>query len=153
MTVNAGRPLRTHCWGQMSHTWTEDLACGIPEIDQQHRELFRRLADLLAAMKEGRGRDVVSASLSYLSTYVVEHFSAEERLMKLRRYPDEDAHRRLHEGFVQDVRRLREQLDRDGATSLLVIQVQRRVGEWLVNHIGRFDRDLARFCKSAGAGR
>lgn len=36
----------------MSMAWSEDLAIGVAQIDQQHRELFRRFDDLLEAIRK-----------------------------------------------------------------------------------------------------
>ena len=31
--------------------WTQDMAVGIESIDEQHRQLFKRISDLLQAIK------------------------------------------------------------------------------------------------------
>ncbi len=41
----------------MAVEWTEELLTGISDIDNQHKELLRRLKDLRTACHEGRGKD------------------------------------------------------------------------------------------------
>lgn len=36
--------------------WTQDLAVGVKIIDEQHKEIFRRVDSLLDACKAGRVR-------------------------------------------------------------------------------------------------
>jgi hemerythrin len=64
----------------MAVAWTEELATGIEVIDDQHKELFRRIDGLLEACKAGKGREAVAGVLAFLENYVVEHFAAEEKI-------------------------------------------------------------------------
>jgi hemerythrin len=64
----------------MGIPWTDSLAVGIPEIDQQHQELFLRLERLLRGIVGGE-REEVGRLLEFLGDYVVRHFGAEERWM------------------------------------------------------------------------
>ena len=72
----------------MSMQWTADLATGVTEIDNQHKEIFSRLGQLYAACSEGRGKEEVLRLILFLEEYVKEHFSAEERLQMRHGYPD-----------------------------------------------------------------
>ncbi|MHB9035807.1 MAG: hemerythrin domain-containing protein, partial [Armatimonadota bacterium] len=58
----------------MAVQWTPDLAVGVREIDDQHRELFKRVNDLLEAMSKGKGRDEIAKVVAFLGNYVVTHF-------------------------------------------------------------------------------
>ena len=39
--------------------WTKDLATGVNEIDDQHKELLKNMNELLVACRHGKGRDVI----------------------------------------------------------------------------------------------
>ena len=41
----------------MGMNWDNNLATGINSIDNQHKELFDRINQLLLAMKEGKAKD------------------------------------------------------------------------------------------------
>ncbi|HWI64443.1 MAG TPA: bacteriohemerythrin [Symbiobacteriaceae bacterium] len=128
--------------------WQESLAIGVAEVDAQHKEIFHRVNGLLTAMQEGRGRQEVAEVIDFLGKYVVAHFAAEEKVMSQHGFPGYAAHRQKHAAFVADFMELKRELDAHGTSSLLVIQVQRRVVEWLVGHISKEDRQIAEFIRS-----
>jgi hemerythrin len=128
----------------MALMWTDALAVGVPEIDEQHRELFRRVDRLLEA---GLGTDAgeVSRMLAFLDEYVATHFEWEERFMREARYPGYAAHQAEHAQFVEQLRTLdREQADR-GMTPDLAGRLNHMVGDWLRSHVGVTDKAVGRF--------
>ena len=128
-------------------TWDKNLETGDPEIDSQHRELFHRIDRLLAASREKRSREEVAQTLTFLGDYVVQHFSAEERMMTLADYPDLEAHRAEHARFVQEFGLLYREFKAEGPTTLFIIRVGNRVTNWLREHIYRTDRSLVEHLK------
>ena len=44
--------------------WKEELATGNEEIDNQHKEMFRRFNDFQSACKQGKGQDELSNLLT-----------------------------------------------------------------------------------------
>ncbi len=123
------------------------LLTGVEEIDEQHRELFRRIAQLLEASRSRSSRAEVVRLLEFLDGYVIEHFAAEERLMQLSHYPNVDGHREEHRRFVKELEALRKELDAEGPTPLFVIRVGNRVTEWLREHIYRTDRMVGQWIR------
>jgi hemerythrin len=126
--------------------WTPALAVGHAVIDGQHQELFRRLEALLTAMMKGDKAEIVRL-FDFLGSYVVEHFGAEERLMKEHNYPDYPTHKAAHERFVADYTALKKSLDGAGGAggAALTIKVQNWCGDWLKAHIAGTDQALASF--------
>ena len=131
----------------MTLKWTEELSVGIDVIDAQHRELFSTAESLLAAAEKGGGQGEVTKMVAFLEEYVETHFHTEEMYMKRYSYPDYAPHKLEHTGFVNRFYDLRQELDNDGVSSDLTIRLANWVGDWLVNHIGRRDKDLGRFLK------
>lgn len=127
--------------------WLDSYAVGVPEVDAQHQEIFRRVDRLLSAMQEGKGRQEVGAMVDYLGEYVVAHFNAEEKVMARHGYPEMAAHKALHAAFMADFAALKREFEAKGTSTLLAIQIQRRVVDWLVTHIGREDRRIAAYIK------
>jgi hemerythrin len=124
------------------------LLTGIDEIDRQHRELFERIATLLQAARERRGRQEVVRTLEFLGSYAVDHFASEERMMEAEGYPRLEAHRAEHRQFVRELEVLRLELKSEGPTSLFVIRVGNRVTEWMREHIYRTDLLLAEWLRT-----
>jgi len=127
----------------MTIQWTKALAVGHDEIDAQHQELFRRLGSLLDAMIRGDTTDVVHL-FEFLGSYVVEHFGAEERLMRESAFPGLAVHKAEHDRFVRDFQELRKMLDAHGATAAVTIRTKTWIVDWLKAHIAGTDQLLAR---------
>ena len=124
------------------------LLVGVDEIDDQHRELFRRIGALLDASRNRRSREEVVRLLEFLGSYVVDHFASEEQRMELAAYPRAAGHRAEHRQFVKELEVLRHELKSEGPTNLFVIRVGNRVTEWLREHIYRTDRSLGEWLRA-----
>lgn len=127
-------------------TWSSAYSVGVEVIDAQHRELFSRTNRLLEACQEGKGREVVGETLRFLEDYVKTHFSTEEGLMDKYAYPEALSHKKLHEGFMETLVKLKEEAAK-GAGLTLVTQVNKTVVDWWVNHILKVDKKLGAFLR------
>jgi hemerythrin len=136
----------------MSIGWSHELATGVAAIDNQHKEIFKRVDSLAAACSDGRGKDEVLRLLLFLEEYVKEHFAAEERLQMRHAYPEYVDHKSQHTRFMADVARLTAEFRAEGATLSLVIMTNRTLTSWLVQHITKTDMEFARYLREqAGA--
>lgn len=132
----------------MSLLWTQALSVGIPEIDAQHQELFRRVDRLIAAtLANDLGE--TGAMLAFLAEYVVTHFTTEERYMRDVGYPGLPRHREEHECFAADLEALGRDFAGGGATTDLVGRGNRQVGDWLRGHVCVTDMAMGRFASRA----
>ena len=123
--------------------WTQNMETGIGIVDEQHRELFRRIDQLLDAMRAGKGREHVGELMEFLKGYVMEHFRTEEAIWRKGGLPDFERHRAVHEAFKRDLAQLADEHARDPGKLSLTIEVQRRVMEWLREHILKVDKKAA----------
>jgi hemerythrin len=124
--------------------WTPTLAVGVPDIDEQHQELFRRGERLISALRAG-DRSEVLPLLAYLDDYAVHHFEAEERVMREARYPGLEAQVAAHAAFRKDFAAMVRDYRRTGPTALLALTLHNWLSDWLRQHIGDLDRELGRF--------
>src|ERR1044071_8082197 len=81
--------------------WAERHATGIPEIDDQHKMLFRMTEDFRAALDEGKGEGVYGSLLQSLDLYVRTHFHYEEGCMERYGCPAAAGNRNAHVKFVE----------------------------------------------------
>ncbi len=110
--------------------WSSKILTGLPEIDEQHRQLFA-----LAATFSGDGDQIrVLKSLVMLTDYVKVHFREEEAMMVACDYPGLEAHRRLHGEFR---RMLFELLENAKQMTLdeIAEEVKFLINGWFYNHI------------------
>lgn len=131
----------------MRISWDESLATGVEEIDDQHKELFARFDRLFSACSDGRGKEEVLQLLGFLREYVVEHFTAEEKLQFRSHYPLYPEHKQLHMAFIKDVEKLERSFRDEGATLSLVIMTNKTLTTWLLQHIGKMDMEFAAYLK------
>ena len=76
----------------MAVQWNSSIATSSDEIDL-HKELFKRVDGLLAAVDRGTDREETSQIIQYLTDYVVFHFRNEEDYMAKYAYSSALAHK------------------------------------------------------------
>lgn len=129
--------------------WSPALQVGHSEIDRQHQKLIDIANRLNAAMQAGQGRTVSGEILQELVDYTVSHFGFEEGLMHTHAYSDQAAHLEEHRKLIQSVTEFKQQFDAGQAS--ISIDLMGFIRDWLVNHILKVDKALAR--ELAGRGR
>ena len=132
----------------MAIEWNEKLATGNSNIDNQHKELFRRFDILLAACNQRKGKEEVHNLLLFLGDYVKTHFSMEETLQKKHNFPGYSDHKKEHDAFISELQKLDGQLQQEGASFPLVIQTNQTMVTWLIKHINVMDKEMAVFVRS-----
>lgn len=131
----------------MEVAWTEELATGNAVIDAQHKSIFKAANDMLIACQEGRGRELVGKTISFLERYVVEHFQAEEKLMKESAYTGCARHAAEHREFMESFAGIREQFDKEGESLSIIVNTNHALVRWLTSHIKKSDRAFSDFIR------
>lgn len=126
-------------------TWKDNLRIDIPEIDRQHEALFNITDEFFRASIMGRGEEDVMRTLSFLASYTIEHFEAEERLMLRISYPYYDTHKAQHDAMRRRVDELIQEMTASKASAPVVKKVNDTVTAWLVSHIKGFDMDIKKY--------
>ena len=109
---------------------------GIAEIDAQHRELFRVLAQLERHSGDGYSYEAAKEALSQLTSYASVHFAIEESLMRMHGYPELTAHVAEHQRLRKQLANFQQRLlDAD-----IAAQLHKFIESWLSNHIDVTDR-------------
>jgi hemerythrin len=127
--------------------WDPSLALGHPEIDGQHKEIFRRFAALVRAAEAGEP-DEIGVLFDHLGEYVARHFAAEERVMAETAYPGAAVHAAVHARFAREYRELRALYEAAGPTRGIVVKTQTWIEGWLRSHIAGADQLLARHLRA-----
>ncbi|NPV02538.1 MAG: hemerythrin family protein [Brevinematales bacterium] len=128
--------------------WNDTLSVNIPEIDRQHQRLIDLINLLHDAMKQGKGKDVLSVTLDELAKYSVEHFTAEEKLMLKYQYPNYPAHKAEHESFIKKVTDFQNGFIE--GKMLLSIEILTFLRDWTINHIAETDKKYIPFLSPKG---
>ena len=143
----AARPLQTappaaQASAQASpRFWGAELETGIPKLDAQHRELFRRIESL--GDKPGTGQ--AAETLDGLGEYAARHFRAEEKVQAAIGYPEAREHKRLHDGFEQKFLAMKTKVAAAAPDQRpeAARDLDRALAGWFRNHILARDQDFA----------
>ena len=76
----------------MDIEWNEKIATGINNIDNQHRHLVEIINKLYEDVFVKGNGDIVNELLMDMKIYTINHFSAEEKLLKKYQYFEEMEH-------------------------------------------------------------
>ena len=134
--------------------WSKRHAVFIPEIDAQHKDMFR-LADQLRQAVAGRApADRTRAVLREFMTRGEDHFAHEERLMRSTQYPGSAWHKRQHDTARKRLKEFAPRIQGgEGQAALLLLEF---LSGWLRDHIRLADCMMAahvRNCERAHAVR
>ncbi len=131
--------------------WDKNLECGIPAIDKQHQEIFRRVE----VLTEPNNRERIPEMLDFLGRYVVDHFATEEEMHAKSKYPRAREHKAEHVAFTRTYVDLRNEFNasRGNLPQNLqaVVKINRVVFAWLREHIMGSDKDFAVYAKKPQA--
>lgn len=133
--------------------WSEKFATGNKIVDDDHREIFALVKNVLdSSMKNSKEKN--ETAINFLADYVVGHFAREELLMKVSDYPRADAHKKEHADFMEVALQLKEDFDSGGyalgelemhpETVHLSEAINDIVIKWLATHVMGSDMDLAK---------
>ena len=128
--------------------WTEQYSLGQPDIDREHKALFRMAQQLNEAMLRGDAQAELAGLFARLVAYTKFHFTNEEALMRGTNYPDTASHVREHDQFTAKVAALEREFE-NGKTTVTAETMEFLRG-WLGHHIVGTDQRMARHIRGAG---
>ncbi len=114
--------------------WNDKFNVGIDLIDEHHKNLLAIILDLHRSLKLERiNHKVVKDTINELLSYTKYHFTAEEKLMRIFRYPDLNEHLKEHQKFIKEVElfSVKYEQNRDNVN----VEMLDFLKEWLVKHI------------------
>lgn len=127
--------------------WKDSLSVGVAEIDLQHKEMFKTINRLFEACSKAGGKEEAEGMIQFLQDYIVNHFGLEERMMIKHNYPDYRSHKAEHSKFTDDFFELKQLFKVEGPSDNFLIQLNRRVVDWLINHIIGTDMAMGSFLR------
>jgi len=118
-------------------TWKDSYSVHHPDMDRQHKKLAATLNELHDALRQGKGKDQLYATLISLIEYTKKHFRDEEALMERVGFPDLEEHRHKHKILTLQVREFAEQYNAGKKT--MTVELMNFLRDWLLDHIGKED--------------
>ena len=118
--------------------WSESYECGHEEIDQQHRNLFAAVNNLLQLDSSGADKMEIGVAVEGLLADTVEHFQFEEHILNQIEYQDAPSHLQAHQRLLDRANILLAQFQRDGADLATLLRFM--IYELTAQHIMIDDR-------------
>lgn len=136
--------------------WKEKYLIGVELIDEQHKELFKRLSNFIQIVQNEEEweekLDKVKETLDFMKEYVVFHFEDEESYQEKVGYPDIENHRRVHNKFKEEINEYVKIFELEGFTEEKIQELNAKLMTWLIIHVGKMDQKIGEYVKSKGAG-
>ena len=126
--------------------FTSNHLVGVAEIDEQHRQLVKRVNKINRAIINKLPIVETEALFMQLVEFTVFHFDTEHRLMVQYQYPGQAVHDHEHQSLIDEIERLADEFSR--GNDLLVLQT---IKDWLIGHIEGADKPLGAFIARAEA--
>jgi hemerythrin len=133
--------------------WTDKLATGIATIDSQHKELFKRIDNLVIAIKQQRCKSEIDGIIKFLDDYARVHFSEEEKHMSATNYGGLEEQQRSHKEYLAALAELKKQASLPrihGSSYDLSATTNQVVVDWIVAHIMKLDRKFGEYLRQQG---
>lgn len=124
---------------------TKDMETGNSQIDREHVELFDKINDFMEACNSGKGRGEILNTIQFLQKYTKTHFTNEESLQRIHKYPDFIQHKSFHDKFMLSISNILKQYEKEGVSIALLGKINQEIGYSLIAHIKTEDVKLAKF--------
>ena len=137
--------------------WDSSLSVDEETIDNQHKKLIaqiNKLIDILSSLNVDIGS--LRETGHFLYTYIMEHFTYEEKYMEENNYPGLENHKKTHKDFIQFYKdfqsELKEEMTSGNFSSVeidkLMGKIKKYLLDWLIQHIKGVDQEYAKYIKS-----
>ncbi len=127
----------------MSLQWKDtQYATGIPVVDAQHKEMFEHIERMVAASElEDKETEFVEM-LEFLTGYVIEHFTCEEKAMEQQECPALAENKEDHQRFIEKINAVKARFETEGNARPLREELMAMAVQWLEAHIATVDTKL-----------
>jgi hemerythrin len=132
----------------MAIVWRKEFETGNLTVDKEHKSLVLMFNRFINACMSDKSDAELEGMLKFLCNYTVQHFTDEEVWQKQINYPRYQRHKEIHEAFKLKATQLYTRFIREGSSSSIVIQLNKDIGEWLINHILFEDLQIAAYVKA-----
>ena len=130
-------------------SWSDSYSLGVKIVDDQHKGLLNFVNDLFnhATGKEEDERTYFKSVINEVLQYVKMHFTTEEKLMTMNRFPGYAEHKKAHDEFKLVV--IKSVKDFDSGEQLVLEKFANFLKDWILTHIAKVDKLYAEYFKKS----
>jgi hemerythrin-like metal-binding protein len=125
--------------------WKDEYRLGVEIIDNQHRQLFEMVDNLLRVIdysKQGDYKKECADSVNFLYDYTVKHFRFEEGYQASIGYADIEAHKLQHKRFIITVDNFAKRMIESDYDMKVVKAFSGSLVAWLNYHVAETDQKI-----------
>jgi hemerythrin len=134
--------------------WKDKYKIGVDLIDQQHKELFKRVSDFTQTIRNEENweakLDKVKETMSFMKDYVIVHFNEEEVYQEQINYPELEEHKHAHAKFKEGIDNYVKIFEEEGFNEEKIQEFGGKLMAWLIMHVGKMDQKIGEYVKSKG---
>ena len=127
--------------------WEKSLETGNLELDLEHQNIIKTFNISCDIFSQPKAPDSIPDFMLFLTSFVTDHFSHEEHLMLVNRYPDYENHKKAHNHFRMTVIQWHESHTDRKITLSEIMAFLGTVEKWLSYHLSKTDMKLAAYMK------
>ena len=126
--------------------WSTSHAVFVPEIDDEHKDIFEAVACVQKAVVAGPPPQELRDLVERLVSCIEDHFAHEERLMNAARYSSLAWHREKHNAARRRIRQFVVRMEQGDAAS--APEMVEYLTSWLPDHARLPDRMMAAYLRN-----
>lgn len=118
------------------YEWCADFETGVEIIDREHRQLFKIVNKLFSLKNSGKDNQwTCQEGIKFFKTHALTHFADEEAYMEKTGYDMLEQHRKIHEGFRENMLpTLEAELEQSNYSEEAVSHFLGVCSGWLIGH-------------------
>ncbi len=125
--------------------WKEEYLTGVEEIDRQHMDFVKLINRLNIINEYGDNLEYSLRLLAEVAKYADYHFTCEENIMYLTKYPDLEKQEEAHKGMLAEYNNLMQSFQNKEA---VIEDVIKYLEAWFAQHSVELDKRIGTFLKS-----
>ena len=123
--------------------WEIKFSTGIPELDRQHRNIFKYTNDLGEYLSNNFGsKETTDQMMHFLEQFIKVHFSREETCMNQHKCPMAAKNKAAHEQFTEKFKETVEKIKTKDSDDKSLRELHHYLEEWLTEHVCNVDTHL-----------
>ena len=124
-------------------TWSGEFSVGVADLDAQHQKIIELINTLEDHSGEQGDSDAVAYVLNEMHSYIIEHFSTEEGMLKRKKYPGLMEQKASHDAFIKEFSHICLEVSRDRESG--VRRLMEYLSDWWTRHILEDDMKYKRY--------
>ena len=130
--------------------WNDDLALGVPVMDDDHKRILELVQALFNVLLNRASESLVNDAVLELVNHTCAHFEREERAMVENHYPEYAQHKAEHTKLTEEISKIIALVKQENSPTISE-PLLNFMAEWVVLHTKGADRKFARYLKATGS--